>query len=213
MKCLILFLQHDQDKYPASFFYLQKYLENITCEKEIIHIDNNGERKPKLQVDNTHYIGGDNSLWEWSGWQKGIEYAKANNIEADAYLFVNDSFVFISGETFMFYTMSDFGIKQCIDNQTIVGDLCQPPQGIEIDGKKIKNYIRTHCFLLPEKMVKQLKTIWSTDKLVSTNNVCSEYMINHLTNKWHRRKEVGLYQGKIVALQNEMLLSYRVVQL
>ena len=214
MKVLVLFVQYDTAVYPASLFYLQKYLKNIACDKEIIVIDNKlKESFGVIKTNDFTTIAGDNRCWEFSAWQAGIDYAKNNNIEADVYLFVNDSFVYVSGETYMFHTMSDVGIKQCVDAQTIVGDLITPPVKSKIGDKDIVSYIRTHCFLLPSAMVDKIESIIQTDKILPMSRETKRYINIHLLHKWHRRKEKELYNGKTLALQNEMLLSAKIQEL
>ena len=211
LKVLVLFVQYCQDTYPSSKVYLQKYLKNITCEKEIIVIDNKITANSSPLVNgNIHYIGGNNAQWEFSGWDCGIKYAKENNIEADVYLFVNDSFLFVRSETFMFHTMSDIGVKQCVEAQTIVGDLIKPPVKLKIGDRNIAAYIRSHCFLLPASMVASLKSLVSTDKILPMSRETKNYIDHHLLHNWHRKKEKSLFLGKTIALLNEILLSARI---
>ena len=205
MRVLVLFVRYCQDTYPASLFYLQKYLKNITCEKEIIIIDNKWIDVSPYKRGDITFIPGDNSTWEFSAWDTGIQYAKDNNINADVYLFVNDSFLFVHSETFMFHTMSDIGVKQCVEAQTIVGDLIKPPVKLKIGDRNIAAYIRSHCFLLPASMGARLKSLVSTDKILPMSRETKNYINHHLLHNWHRKDEKELYNGKTVALQNEIL--------
>jgi hypothetical protein len=233
-KVIALFLQYDTEKYPCALHYFKKYLAGIgKADVEIIVVDNKCEVGfPKVFDNNITMINGDNSLWEFSGWQKGLEYIYDNKIDYDVIIFANDSFLApAGGGTDLSGLINDDSIKKASKN-AMVGQFCSIDEGITINGIYIYNYVRTHCFLLSRQIIEKIKCIPTVD--YNFLNKCisekpskryfnkdaplsmgfQKYIIGHLTKRWHSKLNIfdnwDLYRGKILAYLNEMLLTAKV---
>jgi hypothetical protein len=90
MNISVVYLQYDKNKYPYSFQYITGCLNKIDAEISYIVVDNFNCNKSIEKFGNVHVIGGDNTNWEFSGWQKGFEYTRGN-INSDLIIFCNDS--------------------------------------------------------------------------------------------------------------------------
>ena len=233
MKLIVLFLQYSNNKYPESFKYLQKYLQFITMPTQIIIIENNfkEESLPETQ-NNITYLTGDNTLVEFSGWQKGIDYLHENDIEYDAILFVNDAFL-APGHNEIVNIINDDSVLKCVKQDTMIGSLCDSYYGkCEINGYESQDFIRSNCFILSKTLLQKLGTLWSIDKsfldrcitkepsfpYFKPNAPLNDYMkigiIDCLTKYWHTKFKLEdnweLFRMKSLALFNEHLLTQRV---
>jgi len=90
MNISVVYLQYDKNKYPYSFQYITGCLNKIDANISYIVVDNFNCNKSNEQFGNVHVIGGDNTNWEFSGWQKGFQYTR-QNIDSDLIIFCNDS--------------------------------------------------------------------------------------------------------------------------
>jgi len=86
----VVHLQYDYSKYPDSFAYIVGQLNKLSCKKKYFIINNKRIKKKNEIFDNVYILPGDNSNWEFSGWQKGLDYIR-KNIDCDLILFTNDS--------------------------------------------------------------------------------------------------------------------------
>lgn len=166
MKVIALFLQYDTEKYPCALHYFKKYLNGINnAEIQIITIDNSLENEHFEQVaENEIKINGDNSLWEFSGWQAGLKYIYDNKIDYDVVIFANDSFLApAGGNTDLSGLINDEAIENAYKQNAMVGQFVSIGEGISINGIYIYNYARTHCFLLNRKIVEKIRCLPTVD--------------------------------------------------
>ena len=232
MKLLVLFVQYDFNKYPYSFVYLAKYLSILkNIELKVIIINNKCDGK-EYYGNQLTYIDGDNTLWEFSGWQKGLEYAKENNIEYDAVLFANDAFIAPGGFTTPDSIINNTNVETCIKDNLMVGSLCgKKKDKFRINNKLVSTYFRTHLFLMSKNLINKLGNLWSFD--LNFINQCTEqdetglyfkskcplnkslknYISTILNNVWHSNHRKDLFKMKILAYVNEMMLTQRVREL
>lgn len=232
IKVIALFLQYDTEKYPCALHYFKKYLNGIeNANIQIIVVDN--KRKDiNRKYEDAIMINGDNSLWEFSGWQKGLKYIYDNKIDYDVVIFANDSFLApAGGNTDLSGLINDEAIAKAKKN-AMIGQFVSIDEGITINGIYIYNYARTHCFLLSRQVIEKIKYIPTVDydflnKCISEkpskkyfkkdaplSKNFQEYIIKHLTKRWHSKIDIfenwDLFRGKILAYLNEMLLTAKV---
>lgn len=237
MKLVVVFVQYDQEKYPQSLSYLQKYLKRISYDKQIIIVDNKKPIDYLYISEGMTTIGYNNKLWEFGAYQQAVYYCNYTNIEYDAMLFVNDSFLSPNGITNIYNTISDESFEKCTNNTAIVGDVIDANYNdVQINGYKVDVYIRTHCFMMSREAIEKVKTLWSVDekflnkcisKTVSypyfkpnapMNGIAKRSLVRNLTELWHS-KEIfetmtesnwELFRMKVMACINEVLLTPRI---
>lgn len=223
MKVITLFLQYDTDKYPSAIEYFKKYLSNITYDNQLIVIDNK--------------INGDNSLWEFSGWQKYVDLIRKEDLEYDAIIFANDSFLAPAGSMVgLEKILSDEALEASVKYTSIVGAFAGAGFNGVIDGYYIPDYVRTHCFIIPRYLIEKIGTVVSVgtdfiDKCLREDcsypyfkkdaPVCksTQHMwLTHLKERWHSKSSLFLEDGsfnkelfrmKTLAFFNECLLTAR----
>lgn len=235
LKVIALFLQYDTEKYPCASHYFKKYLDMLNnVDVELITIDNKLNIFSYNRVSkNELIIDGDNSLWEFSGWQKGLRFIYDNKIDYDVIIFANDAFLApAGGNTDLSSIINDEAIKTAYEENAMIGQFVSIGEGVSINGIYIYNYARTHCFLLSKKVIEKIKCIPSVDynflnKCISEkpskyyfrrNAPLSKnfktFIANHLQNRWHSkidiREDWDLYRGKVLSYLNEMLLTAKV---
>lgn len=235
MKVLVLFLQYDTEKYPYALHYFKKYLTYINeHEITILTIDNKNEKLPFTKLSKNEYIiGGDNTLWEFSGWQKGVECLNSNEINYDCIIFANDSFLApAGGSSDLSGIINNQSINESYYTNSLIGELVGKDTNAVIFGCYIKDYIRTHCFIMPKELVQKLNSIptigidalnqcidetyqgkyFKDDAPISKN--FQKMWVNHIKTYWHSRIKPEdnweLYRMKTLAVLNEIFLTVRV---
>lgn len=91
----VFFLQYDTAKYPDSLALVKKQLSRLEgFAFDLVVIDNKklGDDEAKEQ-DGALLIPGDNSAWEFSGWNKAVRTARVRGKNYRAAIFINDSFI------------------------------------------------------------------------------------------------------------------------
>jgi len=238
IKLQVLFLTYG-DKYKDSFDILNILLKDLEehCDINTIVIDNKINHFSK---NGQHIqIAGNNSEFEFSGWDNGIEFIKYYNNDYDICLFINDSFLtndyaqnkkLLSIET----------IKGCLHNNALVGK-CDRMDVREqfrnnlytIDGHDVKLWIRTNLFYMTKEMVNKLNslvayTIKDLDKFVSkeyhgraflyTANISENLklqMFAWITKYWHSKIELSektwdTWRMKCSTMINEKMLTVNI---
>lgn len=233
MKLLVLFLQYDTKKYPESFEKACIYIEKIRCSKIYIIIDNAHENKDTKKINyNTYIIGGDNSAWEFSGWDKGLEFANKNDIDYDIVLFVNDAF-FAYGWSIL-ENAATYKLANITKNhEAFMGQLDTKGYPMKIYGKNVSSWICSNAFFMHKKILNLLDKITSVVEndlnyfLYKSFN--ESYFLpnapldenyknmarNWLTKEWHSKiivseKNWGFFRKKVQAMLNESLLTSRI---
>jgi len=250
----VLYLEYPSGKYPNSWDTLNMYLKSLYnhCNISIIRINNMNDSNDyhcqvcHQQLMTSEYnnysmpiynISGSNSEWEFSGFQKGINFIKENNIEYDAILVVNDSFV--KAEYHILKNMFSINtIKGCIQENAMVGRIDRLDYAEQfrnhlytIDGNDVVSWIRTCCFYLPKDIINNINMV-SYKQNDLTKFISSKYngryflhncpmsqnmqrqMIAWLTKYWDQKFVIeenwDLWIMKVLCMINEKML-YRQV--
>jgi len=237
-KLVVLFVQYDTKKYPNSLFYLQKYLNKIKENSvKIIVIDNKDEEGSESgYLNGVTTISGDNSVWEFSGWDKGLQYLKEKNIDYDAILFANDSFLAPSGYDSPLTIINDNNVFNCVENNSIIGNFCNTAINFKIGKYLVNKYTRTHCFMLSKLVVDKIGSLVTVDAdfvdkcidLYKKDNmyflkdapICinvKRNLVNNLTTNWHSSFDISknweLFRMKSLMLLNELTLYTRIMRI
>jgi len=157
LRVIVLYLQYDQVANPYTYIHVQKYLKQLKCKGSTIIISNQEKELYNYGIHNIKYFKGDNSSGEFSGWDSVLDFLRANNVNFDVALFVNDA-CFNPGCYFDFDSIiSDSSITQCARLNTIVGAGINAPSNTIIDGTEIKTFMRTNCFLIAKPKLDKIK--------------------------------------------------------
>ena len=216
---------------------LESILSRFKCKKTIFYIDNSsrGDYARKIS-DNEYELSGDNSFFEFSGWQRGIDFSKKKNLPCDAFLFVNDKFLYSS--FFHRQLVNPAAMRCAIGNNAMVGKRMFFSVSGQIMGNPLIPYVRTHIFMLSKKVTDALGSIVSIDRRslerffianydptiqlfrldAPVSQEIKEFIFSHVTMKWYRKKpyeseNFEVLRNKAASILNSMLLSLRVRQL
>ncbi|OGP55713.1 MAG: hypothetical protein A2Y65_03105 [Deltaproteobacteria bacterium RBG_13_52_11] len=245
MKLAILFLEYDNGKYINSFESFKSYVEQFkNCDKNYFIVDNLKTGDNFLKLNKTLCrIDGDNSGWEFSGWQRGLSYLRNNNINYDAVLFANDAF-FAYGWSLLEYSDRINLSKWLINGNSIMGHIDTKNIQLEVFGNDVSEWVCTNCFFLPRRIIEKLDSVVSLndDKLHSIvsekfpggleeqdyikyfkynsdlNDNYKTMVITWLIKEWHDRFKINeatwdIFRNKLRSLLNESLLTARIKKL
>lgn len=243
MKLAILFLEYGNGKYPNSFVRFKPYADKLDCSKCYYIIDNMEKENYLIESSNMYRINGDNSNWEFSGWQKGINYLRQNNIHYDAILFANDAF-FAYGWSLLEYS-NKLNLNKWLQNgNSMMGHIDTKDIELEVFGSDVSHWICTNCFFLPKHILEKMDSIVSvSDEILDTivshkfpggfekeahnnyfqlnsglNDNYKSMIITWLTKEWHGKLKINettwdFFRNKVRSLLNESLLTSRIKNL
>jgi len=231
MKIAVIYVQYDTKKYPHSLPYIVGQLNKTNLHTEYVIVDNLRKEKEEEVFGVFHIIAGNNKNWEFSGWQKGLDYVK-KNISHDVILFVNDSLKSY-GKTLldddklkdMFYLSKKHNLLiGRIDRSLISSELF-------FNERDLSSWICSNCFIGSSEIF-QLLNVDNTDlfnvneitqdlKLFMSSKEISSGLKRHiylwLSKYWHSafnaESDGILFKNKAKAIINEMLLTNRAMEL
>ncbi len=236
----VLYLYYpDTDKYQKEkpMAALKKIIARLSCQAHIIYINNAASKDYVQQISDHEYeISGDNSSFEFSGWQKGLDFIKDKGLCCDAFLFAND--MFLHDSLVDRWRINDDALKGAIKYKAMVGKKAHLPVEGDIAGNEIMPYIRTHLFFVSATLMAALGNIISVDRFLKDrlfipsyeasvplfrpeaplSSDLKDFIFHHVTSNWNRKKpytrpHFDLLKGKAVSILNACLLSIRAKQL
>lgn len=235
MKLAVIFLQYDQKKYPKAFEEMCFRVDKISgFEKEYIVVDNSMRFEKEGKFQDVVYINGDNSAWEFSGWDRGLEYIRKNKIDFDVALFVNDAFL-ANGWTLLDKVAELNLAKIAFEQKVAIGHVDTKGYTMEIFNKDVSSWICSNVFFLPKEIANSLKTLVSVDDLKLNSIIQDEFSGNYfmqnaplsesykemivkwLTEEWHskiviKKENLTFFRKKVQAIMNESLLTARIIE-
>lgn len=180
----IIYLQYTgehQDKGLA-------HLRFVTCllglhQSTIVIVDNSISTDYAESISDTvHLIGGDNSCYDFSGYDKGVEWLKSNNIinDSDIIVLCNDSFFRNYGHKYL-KLFSNYNIIKLIKENLLIGYTDSYPYEVIVFGKKLKSWVRTNFYIMNANMLNKLipLTINISDSILFSENY-SEFFSNSI---------------------------------
>jgi len=178
-------------------------------------------------------MGGDNSVFEFSGWQKAIDSETVRSFNPDVYIFVNSSLY-----THRFYSMpiiNDDIINIISQNKIFCGKIQKRSFQLTYEGYDLRLLVATHFFTMHREILERLGSIISehkSEKFVSQtysphifvenklwNGLLKKDKMTELTRKYHKKgikispEYHKFFARKILAITNELLLSGRTKKL
>lgn len=227
----VIFVQYDEERYGHSFFRLMKILNSVKeLEVSIIKVDNKKETQPLVQ-ESILSVGGDNTLFEFSGWMKGWENLVEQKGKHDCYLFITDAFL-VYGDDYQGLVDMDL-LHFLVQQQAVAGLIDLPPayyQNLQLLDWKIDFWIRTSFFFIPHDLFQQMQSLISVREVdpycdptfqgraFRENSPLSQeyqkYFEQWLTQDWHSAfplnpKNWERFRNKIHSILNEHALTGR----
>ncbi len=216
---------------------LHKIAARLPGPKTFVYIDNSVPSTVVQQVgENEFAIGGDNTYLEFSGWQRGLDFARERGLLGDACLFANDQFLHQS--LFHRRLVNSAALECALRYDAMVGQRMIPPVTGQILGNPIIPYVRTHLFLVSSRVLDKLSSLLSLDQRAIHQLFLDGYdpavplfrsdapisksirdlITSHLHSSWYRKKpytaeHFDALRAKAISILNAFLLSVRVHQM
>lgn len=234
-RLVVIFLQYDTRKYAGAFDHLKDYLGRLDQRRvTYILVNNKDEGDEFRNLDgNTIYVQGNNADWEFSGWQKGLEFIRRRNIPFDVVLFADDAFEATEPSYLRNHNIG-WLILKCHLMKAVFGLMGTLWEGIQIYGKSNRVWLGTSAFFMPKVVVDKLGTMVTVDESsiniylpeefpgngeifkvsAPINQAYKDHIITWLTIRWHSKFVLGesswlFFRAKTKAILNESLLSIR----
>jgi hypothetical protein len=238
MRVLVLFVRHGGERYSTALDELTRLYERRAprLTRSTIVIDNAlpAELSKELGPD-SRLIGGDNTWWEFSGWQRAIDQLGSEVKKYDVVHFVTSAF----GTLYTDY-LERFCpqiVELAAERPIAVGHFDHYPHPVRIGSFVSRHWIRSSFWLINTVELLRLRSLLSLDNaaglfsvqggwpFAETAPLSSGYqrlIHDWLTTDegtgqgpaWHSRFALDdttrtLFQNKTVAILNEHLLSIR----
>ena len=222
--------KYNKDKRIAKF---KSILSRFKCKLTVIYIDNSAKDSVSRKISGNEYeISGDNDYREFSGWQKGIDFANSLNLRIDGYLFANDMF-FHDSFTRLF-SIDQSAFIRALKYDAIVGNLIPFPVFGKIMDESVDWYIRTHIFLAAKSAIEGLVPLVSIDSQKAkeifipcyhpliplfkedapVSPVVKKCIFKHVTSHWYNKKPYNeknfeYLRDKSLAILNSLMFSVK----
>lgn len=191
-KVIIVFLVYGDKHAQSGIEQLTAIVTRMLpgCAVELVVVDNALSCKRLHRKNGVLTIGGDNSLWEFSGWDHGIDFVKKNFSMSSKtmILFANDTFhrrIYKNSKNFLDVFDKPILIGENII-ESAIGYLDDFPKDVSLCGMKYRSWIRSNIFFLPISVVDKIypisktvdpmqvfsadyKKFWSDSSLISDN--------------------------------------------
>lgn len=240
MKIVTLMVRHGTKKYPNALADLRAVCANFGPEvqNDIVVVDNALERGIRQQEDGHLILGGDNSRFEFSGWDAGLEQVDLHAY--DGVLFVTEAFRF-SHQDYLARFNRDT-LELAVRHGAAIGHLDSTPEPVQLHYMTSRAWLRTAFFFLPMSVVHRLGKVSSPlreedlfghapDAPFSANAPISRNLISYILGwltgngkraapdaKWHSEfvlndETFDYFRKKTVAILNERMLTARLTAL
>lgn len=229
-RTLIVFLTYG-DAYKGSLGDFLRICRRIRLPKRLLIVRNDADAGLSVQIDDWIFeLGGDNSVFEFSGWQKALESQAAREFDPDVYLIANDAF---RARGFSTVPAIDDEILGTVSRQRLFGGHRRRFSfHASCRGMDLSPYVSASFFVASkevlqdigelvterscEKFVKQPfeQDLFTDDEMWSAR--LKKYVTVGLTRNYHepgkrlRPEHHDFFQRKILCIVNELLLSARV---
>lgn len=158
---VVLYVQYAGSR--ATLNELCSCLRGFECATRLFVIDNRRESPLAVRERDGHtWLSGDNSAWEFSGWQRGLDHIWASGVPHDAVLFVNDSFL-TPGPSYLKDHARPELLDRCIGKVHGIGRVDSMGTEFAAFGYSFRDWLCTNCFLLPKCVVQALGNLVSVD--------------------------------------------------
>jgi hypothetical protein len=143
-----VYVQYDVDRYPESCARLIRTLDRLDAECDYVIVDNRRSGSwSHLVSKRLVHVGGDNSAWEFSAFDRGLEYVRERGSHPEVVVLATDALL-AYGDAYL----------DLVDNETVawtrgraagVGWIDSFMQACEILGHRYDSWLRTSLVFLP----------------------------------------------------------------
>ena len=159
---IVLYLVYGEEHASEGLEVLNKIAKRMFPGSSIrvVIIDNALPADYQKEKSGNIVIGGENSMFEFSGWDRGVRYMLKNMGAGDSTLvfFANDTFhrrAYKDGGDFL-----DVFDRAIVENRdfmnSAIGYLDDFPKNVVLNGIVYNSWIRSNIFILPANLVKKL---------------------------------------------------------
>lgn len=241
LRIATIFLRHGENRYPDALATLNDFyrrqLPGVT--RTTIIVDNALPRRECRIIDpETLLVGGDNTYWEFSGWDRGLAQLDRLRGRVDLVHFVTSAFDMLYTD---FIALFDAPLlAAAAANRAAVGHIDHRQDPMGLFDRSSDHWIRTSFFFLPPVAIDALHSMVScqpspevftadhsqpfhADAPISED--FQHFILSWLTGKgtgqgvtWHSRfdldaETLGYFREKATTLFNEALLTVRLQEL
>lgn len=157
----VLFVKYDLAKHGAEPGELEAAVTAVTGDRPLIVVADNSRPGDWTEANRgRHWIGGDNSRWEFSGWAKAVRYLHSNKLRADLILFATDAYPVNYHQTLPCLTPGL--LRLALEHSLAAGMLnftnrfgglaryvLAAPEVYGLNGVSFSAWMRTNLFLVP----------------------------------------------------------------
>ncbi len=238
LRLSVIFLQFDRQKYAAALERLVSLVTGLeSVDARIVVVDNAHPGFWQHEIsDRIVQVGGDNSAWEFSAFDRGIHFLATKNHPADIYAFATDAFL-AYGDDYL-DLIDAAALRYCLELRSCIGWVDSFGCDLTACGHTYRDWMRTSFFLLPAELLPAIAplttsldpetlfgpaaaTPFSESAPLSTN--LKQRLLAWLTTAdtdvaleevWHSQIELSddtfaFFQAKVSAILREQLLSAR----
>lgn len=233
----VVFVQYDRKKYAGALERLLALLERLTVDYRVLVVDNADQGSWLHPVsDRVTHVGGDNSGWEFSAFDRGLDLLDQWGCRAKAYALVTDAYTAYGSDFLRLITRR--AIERAIESQACVGWIDAWPQEVGLFGKRYHEWLRTSFIIISHKamlLARPLCTSIDTEQLFTDDPAAPfkgsapiseplrayllEWLVGTapapaLTEGWHSQFELNettldLFKSKVCAILREHSFSIR----
>ncbi|HAD83184.1 MAG: hypothetical protein A2509_11125 [Candidatus Edwardsbacteria bacterium RIFOXYD12_FULL_50_11] len=175
----VIYVQYEPEKHNGSLSFFRGMLDRIQHDFRFVIIDNKiGNKFPETLADGTILIGGDNSIYDFSGWQKGVQWIDGRNEKYDLIIFANDSYPLNINEykgclnSNLFYILKKYNLSAGVIYNSNYRDwrryFVLRPDEYRIGGCSFNYWVRSNFMIMPYNVRKIMKSVNE-----ATNNMIS----------------------------------------
>ena len=161
IECVGFILVFNKSYYEESIYKFDELIKLTTKKSLCIVISNNPNLQKPVDFDGA-FLSGDNSSYEFSGWQKGLEHFMRRNHSKNvkAYIFANDTFCHHHKYNFVKRKMYADAFKKLIRNHeapVLAGRITSFGQSFSINDVTLNEWVSTYIFGITQQAMRSIE--------------------------------------------------------